>query len=135
MTESQSDERCVESWLVARVDRRRTPPQIAQLLVVALAAVDSHARTTLGDPTLEMILRRVVDNACTKFAFLNNMRAALGLTPNPGTETPPTSHVATADELRAATHSILVELLGVLAMLTGGTLRKGLHDALSAADL
>lgn len=122
--------RFVAAWLDARAGHDAPASRVAELMLTAMEAIWSRAKTSLGEVTLAAIYGRVFETGRRDHPLVDRMR--LEIEPH-GTFDLDREVVREADpaEMRATVEALLTELLHVLGRLTGQTILPGVHETLA----
>ena len=124
---------CVDEWL-GRSATGLASDVLLRLFGLALDAVWTRTKTTLGEVTLTAIAERVIFNASERFSLLWSLK----IDPKDGIHCRELSERIGSiepSELREAIRFVLVELLTVLGNLTAEILTPALHAAISGVAL
>jgi hypothetical protein len=125
----------VDRWLATRIGKRPPPERAAVLLLLALHALRTRTRASLGEVTLTAIFQRVLETtrrlhpSITDPAFMKGNAWTL-----PGTDTIAIAIATRPEELARATRHVIIELLSVLGRLTGEALTPVLYAELDRTD-
>jgi hypothetical protein len=130
--DSREHEQHVDRWLLSCRGRAPGEP-MGSVLLVALRALWSRARPTVGEVTLGAVFRRVLETATLRHPELGPLGLRVAAASGPSEIS--IAVTSSPADLTLAARFLLVEVLRVVARLTAGALTPALHAALDDAGV